>query len=52
MTAIKMICYICKEKFWGSGFDHICYKCACGQPIKVYEAKLRAEVHENYGNEG
>ena len=39
MTAIKLKCLICGEDFWSSGFDHICYRCACKQPIKIYEMK-------------
>jgi len=39
VSAIELVCLICKKKFWSSGFDHICYSCACGQETVVYEAK-------------
>lgn len=37
MTAIELVCRICKRPFWSSGFDRICYECACDQEPKVYE---------------
>jgi len=41
MVAIKLICLICKEEFWSSGFDHICYQCACSQKPIVYSNNMK-----------
>ena len=46
MTAIKLIYFICKKEFWSSGFDHICYWCACAQLPTIYsniKEKIRME---------
>ena len=41
MTAIELKCVICGELFWSSGFDHICYMCACKQEPKAWDLKQK-----------
>ena len=43
MTAIELICIVCGEPFWSSGFDHICYRCACKQEGKSWSYEKEEE---------
>ena len=46
MTAIELICIICKKPFWSSGFDHTCYECACKQPSKAWSSEDNKDIVE------